>query len=81
MPSDRPDRTELFAFYYLGFNPDGEYLKPGSILRKEFDLAGEQVELQLEANELTTESIQNRAGEILERLDDASGGRRFWEGD
>ncbi len=21
----RPDRVELFAFYYLGFNPDGEY--------------------------------------------------------
>jgi len=21
----RPDRVELFCFYYLGFNPDGEY--------------------------------------------------------
>ncbi|HMX63879.1 MAG TPA: hypothetical protein PKD58_12500 [Candidatus Sumerlaeota bacterium] len=25
MQEQRPDRVELFAFYYLGVNPDGEY--------------------------------------------------------
>lgn len=102
----RPSRVELFAFYYLGFNPDGEYrfanantvakhynvsvtrvlewlkdldLEPGMVLRKEFDLSGPMVELQLERVNLTPMEIHRRAGEILKALDAAPGGRRFWE--
>jgi hypothetical protein len=104
----RPTREELFAFYFLGFNPRGEYrfanahhvaryynvssdavlrwleeldLEPGRILRRQFDLAGAQLELQLDSPDLTPEEIAQRAREILEELDSALSGRRFWEGD
>lgn len=108
LPDDpqRPGRVELFAFYYLGFNPDGEYrwsnahhvaryyrvssdavlrwleeldLEPKRLLHQQYDLSGHQVELQLEAGELTPPQIYRRATEILAELDSAPGGRRPWE--
>jgi hypothetical protein len=102
----RPDRVELFAFYFLGFSPEGTYrfanahhvarhyrvsadavlrwlvelkLDPHEILHRQFDLAGAQVELQLDAPALTPEGVRLRAAEILRELESAPGGRRPWE--
>ena len=102
----RPSRVELFAFYFLGFNPKGEYrfanahhvaryynvssnavlrwleemdLEPGKILRRQYDLPGAQLELQLEAPDLTREEILQRSEEILGEMDTAMSGRKFWE--
>lgn len=104
----RPPREELFAFYYLGFNPDGEYrfanayhvakyyrvssdavlrwlveldLEPKKFLMQQYNLSGAQVDLQLEAEELTREEIRERAARILAELEAADGGRRPWEED
>ncbi|MBI1289756.1 hypothetical protein GC173_00735 [bacterium] len=103
---DRPGRIELFTFYYLGFNPDGEYrwanahhvgryyrvssdavlrwleeldLDPKRMLHQQFDLSSHQVDLQLEAPDLTPAEIYRRASAILEELDAAPGGRKPWE--
>jgi hypothetical protein len=106
-PQDaRPDRIELFAFYFLGVNPDGEYrfanahhvaryyrvssdavlrwlgeldIEPRDILRQQFDLAGAQLELQLELPNLDPAGVRQRVKAILEELDGSEGGRRFWE--
>lgn len=54
-------------------------LEPAKVLRREFDLADAQLELQLEAPEMEPEEIRARVVEILEDLEAAAGGRRFWE--
>ena len=106
MDKSRPDRIELFAFYYLGINPDGEYrfanahhvgkyysvsadavmrwldeldLKSSDVLRQRFNLSGPQLELQLDLPNLDPAGVRERAAVILAELDDAEGGRRFWE--
>lgn len=103
---ERPSRLELFTFYYLGFNPAGEYrfpnahhvarwyrvsadavlgwleddeLPPGQVLGRQFNLAAAQVDLQLEANELTREEFLARCAAILAEVDEARPGRRCWE--
>lgn len=102
----RPPRVELFAFYFLGFRPDGTYkfanahhiarhyrvssdavlrwleehrLTPRDVLHRQYDLAGAQVELMIEAEFMQPEEIFARAAEILEELDASSGGRKPWE--
>ncbi len=104
----RPGRVELFAFYYLGFDPAGNYrfpnvrhvaafynvshdavlrwlgeleLSPSFILRSQYPLAVAQVDLQMEASNLTMEGIQEYATAILADLDKAPGGRKPWEGE
>ena len=96
--NDRPSRVHLFAFYYLGFNPAGEYrfanahhvarwynvsadavlrwleeleLTSAWVLRQGYDLAEAQLDLQLDAPELTREQIFERVAEILAELDGA----------
>jgi hypothetical protein len=109
MPSpSRPPRQELFALYYLGFEPSGNYhfpnvhhvsryynasvtliqswleeldLTPAEILRKDCGLAGLQVDLQMEAPDLTPEEIRERISEILDEVDTARPTRRPWEDD
>jgi len=103
-----PDRLELFSFYYLGFDPEGNYrfanahrvarhyqvsadavlqwlkemdLEPKRFLDRQYDLAEAQVELQLSAGSITPEFVRQRAGEILEEIDQAPGGRDFWSED
>lgn len=103
--SDRPPRVELFAFYYLGFNPEGKYrfpnvrhvaafygvghdavqewldaleLSPRDVLKRDFDLAGAQVDLQMEAGNLTPEGIQARAAEILKDMERRGSNREAW---
>jgi len=103
---NRPTRSELFAFYYLGFNPEGEYrfpnahhvgrhfnvssdavfrwlteldLEPHWAVHQQFNLARAQVDLQLEAENLTPPQIMVRTDEILAALDEARGGRKPWE--
>lgn len=108
IPDDpkRPPRADLFGFYYLGFDPSGQYkfpnvrhvaafynvshdavlrwldeldLSPKDMLRRKFNLAGAQVDLMLEAPNLTREEIQVRVAKALEEIDQSEKGRRFWE--
>lgn len=102
----RPDRVELFGFYFLGINPNGEYrfanahmvaqhygvqpaqvlrwlseldLAPGRILDRQFHLGGAQADLMLDAPHMNAAELRSRIVEILAEVDEAPGGRRFWE--
>ncbi len=103
-----PSREELFGFYYLGFNPDGDYkfpnanhvagyyrvgpeavmrwleeygLHPSKVLRQQVELSRLQVDLQLEAGNLSLLGLQERIAEILAEVDGAAPGRKPWEED
>lgn len=104
--ANRPPRAELFAFYYLGFTPDGRYkfsnvnhvarhygvgpqvvlrwleeldLSPHQVLRQHFDVAGAQLEIQLDIDCCSTEELRERVDVFLEELDGAPSGRRPWD--
>jgi hypothetical protein len=102
----RPDRVELFGFYFLGINPQGEYgfanahmvaqhysvtpaqvlrwldeldLAPRRILDRQFRLGRAQADLMLDAPFMNAAEMRHRIEEILAEVDEAAGGRRFWE--
>lgn len=56
-------------------------LNPHGILNRQYDLAGAQVALQLEIEDLMEEEVQERITKILRELDASEGGRKFWEDD
>lgn len=98
MDENKPSRLHLFAYYYLGFNPAGEYrfanahhiarwynvsadavlrwleeldLDSAWVVRQRYDLSGPQLELQLDAPDMSREEIFARVAEILAELDAA----------
>ncbi len=54
-------------------------LSPHHVLRRHFDVAGAQLEIQLEVGRRTTEELRERVVGFLAELDSSNGGRRPWD--